>query len=99
MTIRKTATLAVFLALLLAGCGDDRAPEAAKSGDVGELTGGTINDDMLPLAEVQSQSPMVKSEPSSDDDDASEDSDAEADASTDADSGANSGADSGGGEN
>ncbi|WP_114520679.1 hypothetical protein [Altererythrobacter sp. ZODW24] len=73
MIIRKTAALAILPALLLAACGDDPAPEAAKSGDVGELTGGTISDDMLPLGEVQSQSPPLKGEAGSGDDDGAED--------------------------
>ncbi len=109
MNIRKTATLAILPALLLAACGDDPAAETAKSGEVGELSGGTISDDMLPLAEVQSQSPTLKSEASSDggagagssndpDTDSSEDSEASSDTDTDVASGADTGADNSEGE-
>ncbi len=67
MIIRKTAILAVLPAMLLTACGKEPAPEAVKSGDVGELTGGTISDDMLPLTQVQSQSPPLNDEAKSDD--------------------------------
>ncbi len=51
------------LAVALAACGDDPAPEASSSGEVaeatGEVLGGSISDDMLPLEEVRSQSPLA----------------------------------------
>ncbi len=51
------------LALALAACGDDAAPEASSGQETAEATGdvigGSISDDMLPLEEVRSQSPLA----------------------------------------
>ncbi len=51
------------LALALAACGDDAAPEASSGEEMAEATGdvlgGSISDDMLPLEEVRSQSPLA----------------------------------------
>ncbi len=54
------------LCVVLAACGDDPAPgeqEDASRDARGEVLGGTISDDMLPLDTVRSQSPpLVKAE-------------------------------------
>ncbi len=60
-----TRSLIVVLAasLALAACGDDKAPAAeGNAGDKarGEVLGGTINDAMLPLDSVTSQSPPLR---------------------------------------
>ncbi|WFL78169.1 hypothetical protein P7228_03630 [Altererythrobacter arenosus] len=53
------------LALLLAACGSE-ADVARESGDAkeaeGEILGGAISDDMLPLDKLKSQSPPLKQE-------------------------------------
>lgn len=50
------------LCVVLAACGDDRASgeqEDAARDARGEVLGGTISDDMLPLDTVRSQSPPL----------------------------------------
>jgi hypothetical protein len=52
--------------ILLAACNGDRSPEAQASADAmaeGEVLGGTISDEMLPLDRLKSQSPPLKTEP------------------------------------
>ena len=52
---------ALALTLALGACGSDKAPATAESaGAQGEIQGGTISDEMLPLDELRSQSPPVK---------------------------------------
>ena len=61
------------IALLLAACGGEETPDAQAGEDVGpqgEVYGGTISDDMLPIGEVKSQSPQRGG---GDDDDEGED--------------------------
>ena len=48
-------------ALLLSACGDEKAPAAdatKEAGPQGQVYGGTISDAMLPLGELESQSPQ-----------------------------------------
>lgn len=56
------------LALALAACGDKPAQRdgADNRAAEGEVLGGTISDDMLPLEQVQSQSPAMKVAPATD---------------------------------
>jgi hypothetical protein len=64
--MKRIAYLAIPFALLLAGC-EDSAPEGetAEVGGkaAGDVLGGTISDDMLPLEELKSQSPPAKRAP------------------------------------
>jgi len=65
MRVRTSCALALPLALALASCGDDAAPEeqapAQQGGEVaGDVLGGTISDDMLPLDALTSQSPPAE---------------------------------------
>ena len=49
------------IALLLSACGGEKAPEAdatKEAGPQGQVYGGTISDAMLPLGELESQSPQ-----------------------------------------
>lgn len=58
----RTASLA-SLALLVAACGDEPAEPAGADGErsaEGDVLGGTISDEMLPLDTVRSQSPSLK---------------------------------------
>lgn len=55
--------------ILLAACNGDGSPEAQASADAmaeGEVLGGTISDEMLPLDRLKSQSPPLKAEPRED---------------------------------
>ena len=67
----RLAVLAAPLALLLAGCEDTAEPEGEtveQGGEVaGDVLGGTISDDMLPLEELRSQSPPAKRAATADD--------------------------------
>ncbi|MBD3730251.1 MAG: hypothetical protein IE933_11140 [Sphingomonadales bacterium] len=56
------AAAVAALALLLASCGDKApAPQAdSAKGAEGEVLGGTISDEMIPLDEIRSQSAPVK---------------------------------------
>ena len=60
---------------LLAGCGDDPAPspdDDARTAS-GEILEGSISDEMLPLATLKSQPPLVESSPGATGGDAAED--------------------------
>lgn len=49
--------------LALAGCGENSAPDTTQDDDAtarGEVLGGTISDDMLPLDTLRSQSPPLQ---------------------------------------
>lgn len=60
LTCRSTLTLAL-VAALPAACGDkERNAEGDARMAAGEVRGGTISDDMLPLDTVKSQSPPLK---------------------------------------
>ena len=57
--------LAMPLALALVACGDDSVTPAADGDDRGargEVLGGTISDDMIPLDQLQSRSPPLRGE-------------------------------------
>ncbi|UIP06662.1 hypothetical protein LY632_13395 [Erythrobacter sp. SDW2] len=59
MMLRPVSVLAATLAL--AACGSDKAPVAAEGANAqGEILGGTISDAMLPLDELESESPPMK---------------------------------------
>ena len=78
--MRKTyAAVALLGATALSSCGDevaDRGDPGDERTAAGEVRGGTISDDMLPLDSVQSQSPSLgatgSAGPSQDDGDATE---------------------------
>lgn len=61
--MRRTIAVAA-LTLALAAC--DSGPESETAGGTaeGEVLGGTISDEMLPLDTVRSQSPPLRTEPS-----------------------------------
>jgi hypothetical protein len=64
MILRPVSVIVPLMALTLAACGSDKAPEAADGADAqGEILGGTISDDMLPLDELKSKSPPMKPAP------------------------------------
>lgn len=56
---------ALPFALVLTACGDkaEQAPANDTRGAEGEVLGGTISDDMLPLDTVTSQSPPLRESP------------------------------------
>ena len=58
----KLAMAAMPALMLLAACGDngDGADDGTGGDAEGEVLGGTITDDMLPLAQVRSQSPSAE---------------------------------------
>ena len=62
--MKRIVFLAMPAALLVAGCDDGAETEAepvAQGGEVtGDVLGGTISDDMIPLEALQSQSPPTK---------------------------------------
>ena len=61
------ATVPLLAALLLAACGggSDTAPaEDGTGGAAGEVLGGTISDEMLPLDTVRTQAPLRPPPPS-----------------------------------
>ena len=62
MSVRFTVAMA--LSLVLAGCGSSDDVETAEEGAnaQGEILGGTISDEMVPLEEVRSASPPAKKE-------------------------------------
>lgn len=66
--MRGITGLAVFGLLALASCSDEPAvveeqADDAQSEAAGEVLGGTISDDMLPLDQLRSQSPPAASDP------------------------------------
>ena len=65
-TLKTRTLLIVGAACLVAACGDSAPTEetgddAARTAE-GEVLGGTISDDMLPLDQVTSQSPPLQGE-------------------------------------
>ena len=61
----KRALLLATASLTLAGCGESSVPDTTQDDDAtarGEVLGGTISDDMLPLDTLQSQSPPLEVE-------------------------------------
>lgn len=60
--MKPIATFAVPFALLLAGCEEGADTSTAQQGGKveGNVLGGTISDEMLPLEELRSQSPAAK---------------------------------------
>jgi len=81
MIDRPHIAILAALGLTLAACGEAEVEEVAPTADgadaQGEILGGTITDESLPLDQVRSSSPLVKSTPS----------DGEANSSSDDDSG------------
>jgi len=71
--VRVTSALPPLLLLLplalLAACGDDATPTDAGRSATGEVLEGTISDDMLPLATVRSQPPLLPPEEQDEGDD------------------------------
>ena len=67
-----TRSLTAFVLLAsLAACGDDPVPEQQADDERsarGEVLGGTISDDMIPLDQRRSQSPPLRSDESGDSD-------------------------------
>ncbi|MEX0342931.1 MAG: hypothetical protein AB3N06_10110 [Erythrobacter sp.] len=64
--LRPTVVLAAGAALLAACGGDTPAEESAveaERGAKGDVVGGTISDDMLPLDRLRSRSPALREEP------------------------------------
>ena len=63
----RSAVLLAAGAALLSACGDDApAPEDGEEAErnaQGEVLGGTISDDMLPLDRLRSQSPPLREAP------------------------------------
>jgi len=67
LTFAKLAPPCCAALLLLAAC-EEEAAEAPRTGEqggkaAGEVLGGTISDDMLPLERLRSQSPPLEREP------------------------------------
>jgi hypothetical protein len=63
----KRAAPVVAAVLLLAACEEEAAPEVERSAEqggraAGDVLGGTISDDMLPLERPRSQSPPLERE-------------------------------------
>ncbi len=62
--MKRAYFLTAPLTLALAACGDEADTDAApveQGGEIeGDVLGGTISDDMLPLEELTSQSPSAK---------------------------------------
>ncbi|MGX7953679.1 hypothetical protein ACWPM1_14095 [Tsuneonella sp. HG249] len=58
----KTAALLCLPLLALTGCGDNAGAEGERKTAAGEVLGGTISDEMLPLDTVTSQSPPLREE-------------------------------------
>ena len=61
--MRRLKMAALASVLTLAACGEE-APERTDDGREaeGEVLGGSISDDMLPLDQLQSQSPAIREE-------------------------------------
>lgn len=61
--MRGLSLLGMPAALLLAACGEDTPQRADDAREAeGEVLGGSISDDMLPLDQLQSQSPPIREE-------------------------------------
>ncbi|SMQ62947.1 hypothetical protein SAMN06297468_0776 [Altererythrobacter xiamenensis] len=63
--MKRNSVLVLLPILLLAACGDDAAPTGEVDDGTaaeGEVLGGTISDEMLPLDRLQSQSPPLREE-------------------------------------
>jgi hypothetical protein len=58
--VRLTLSLLLLPIMLLSACGDQQADEGRSA--TGEVLEGTISDDMLPLATVRSQPPLLPPE-------------------------------------
>lgn len=54
---------AAALAFALAACGDQTEDNAGTGDAEGEVLGGTISDEMLPLGTIRSQSPPLRTDP------------------------------------
>jgi len=61
--MRRTIAAAALI-LALAACDSGTDGDTTGSGADGEVLGGTISDEMLPLDTVRSQSPPLRTEPS-----------------------------------
>ncbi len=67
--MKKSALILFSVPLyLIAACSDEAAPEGrandAQEGEIaGDILGGTISDDMLPLDQLTSQSPSAREDP------------------------------------
>lgn len=61
--MQRTIAVAALI-LTLAACDGGTDGDTAGSGADGEVLGGTISDEMLPLDTVRSQSPPLRTEPS-----------------------------------
>ena len=74
--MKRNSVLVLLPILLLAACGDDAAPTGEVDDGTaaeGEVLGGTISDEMLPLDRLQSQSPPLREQSDSSDGAASSD--------------------------
>ena len=79
MSAMKRFAMIATASLALAACSDDPAPVEGSEENLdarGEVLGGTISDDMLPLATQTSQAPPLRQESGEDSPSASSDSDA-----------------------
>lgn len=68
----RSLNLAILPALLAAAACGGQAPERGEDAREaeGEVLGGTISDEMLPLDQLQSQSPVLRQKPVGEGDDA-----------------------------
>lgn len=64
MTLRPLLTIASLLALAACTGGNSPREEGGEGEAEGEVLGGSISDEMLPLDSLQSQSPPLKASPS-----------------------------------
>lgn len=63
MTLRAAFILPLFVLLAACGGGNVEREEGGAGEAEGEVLGGTISDEMLPLDSLKSQSPPLKAEP------------------------------------
>ncbi|MBO6945289.1 hypothetical protein [Altererythrobacter sp.] len=59
--MRRLKFVSIFSVIVLSSCGDslpDRSEDAREA--EGEVLGGSISDDMLPLDQLRSQSPVIR---------------------------------------
>ncbi|MFW5634076.1 MAG: hypothetical protein ACOCYR_04215 [Erythrobacter sp.] len=67
LSFSRHAACALAAALLLAACEDEAAEAPRETGQggeaAGEVLGGTISDEMVPLERLRSQSPPLEPEP------------------------------------